>query len=92
MTIDHSTHYLSGEEIHAGDRVSWAGNPARVVFVIGRDEFIADFASQRDWFKQEYQRGFMIECESYGLVLENEADEDIEFVAREESAPPEISR
>jgi hypothetical protein len=92
MTIDYSTHYLSGEEIHAGDRVLWAGKPAQVAFVIGRDEFRGDFASQRDWYKQEYQRGFMIECESYGLVLENEADEDIELVAREGSAPPEISR
>lgn len=84
--MDLSTHYLSGEEIRIGDRILFAGESAEIVFVIGRDEFEGDFAKQRDWFKSEYGRGFMLTCQSMGLTMQEEADEDIAFVSRRDSA------
>ena len=80
--MDRSTRYLTGEEIHIGDRILHAGEPAEIVLVIGRDEFEGEFAIQKDWYKQKYGRGFMVKGGPGGLVLCNEADEDIQFVAR----------
>ena len=80
--MDLSTHYLTDEEIHVGDRILHAGEPAEIVFVIGRDEFEGEFAIQKEWYKQEYRRGFMVKGGPGGLVLCHEADEDIQFVSR----------
>lgn len=38
-TGSRETHYLTGEEIHVGDRVLFGGHPAMVVAVIGRGEY-----------------------------------------------------
>ncbi len=80
--MDYSTHYMTGEEIHIGDHLLYAGQPAEIVFVIGRDEFEGEFAQQKVWWKREYERGFMIKGGGLGLVLCHEADEDMEFVSR----------
>jgi hypothetical protein len=80
--MDLSTHFRSGAEMHIGDRISFAGEPGEIVFVIGRDEFEGEFAAQKDWFKSEYRHGFMLTCKSMGLVFQEEVDEDIQFVSR----------
>ena len=80
--MDRSTHYVTGEEIHVGDEVLYDEVPARVHFVIGRGEFAGGFAEQKEWFREEYGKGVMIESESMGFLMFDEADEDLEFVRR----------
>lgn len=80
----YSTHYRSGEEIQAGDRISWAGKPGCVLFVLGSSEIPSDWASQIDWFVKEYKEGFMLDTEIAGLVFEYESDEDLEFLSRKQ--------
>jgi len=73
------THYGSGEEIRAGDRVrcfDWTGV---VVFVLGTGSFAADH-SPADW--SYLGRGFMVQYDQAGLVFNETADEDLELVAR----------
>jgi hypothetical protein len=80
----HSTHYRSGEEIRAGDRISWAGKPGRVLFVLGSVEAPADWACMKDWLGKEHAEGFMLDTEVGGLVFECESDEDLIFLGRKE--------
>jgi len=79
---DLSCHYLSGEEIHAGDCATLAGLPGRVVFVLGFDEFLPEFEDRKAWFFEEYGHGFMWQQDGGGLVFQQESDEDFEFVSR----------
>jgi hypothetical protein len=71
--------YKSGEEIHVGDRIRYAGDPGTIVFVIDRNEYSATFP-EKDW--SHHGSGFMIQNPSYGLVMLNKADEDLEFLGR----------
>jgi hypothetical protein len=71
--------YHSGEEIHAGDEIRYAGHPGKIVFVIDRNEYLPDFPA-KDW--SHHSTGFMIQTPAYALVMLNKADEDLEFVAR----------
>jgi hypothetical protein len=48
MQIDDRPHYPSGEEIHAGDRIVFQGERARILFVKQIKEFAAD-VSPADW-------------------------------------------
>ena len=82
---DLSRHYVSGEEIHAGDRARLAGFSGRVVFVLGSDEFLPDFAEGKEWYFEEFGHGFMFEQDGGGLIFQQESDEDFEFVSRGES-------
>lgn len=79
---DLSRHYVSGEEIHAGDRVRYASIQGRIVFILGFDEFLPDFVAGKQWYFDEYGRGFMFEQDGGGLVFSEESDEDLEFVSR----------
>ncbi len=81
--LDLSRHYLSGEEIHSADRVRLAGlGDGRVVFVLGSDDFLPEFVEGKEWYFKEFGRGFMFEKDGGGLVFQQEADEDFEFVCR----------
>jgi hypothetical protein len=71
--------YHSGEEIHAGDEIRYAGQPGKIVFVIDRNEYLPDFPA-KDW--SHHRTGFMMRMATMGLVMLDAADEDLEFVAR----------
>lgn len=79
--MNNSPNYSTGEEVHLGDKVLYMNRPAVVVFVIERDEFWADFVSQRDWYKTEFKNGIMLDTVAAGLVLKRNADE-VQFVSR----------
>ncbi len=71
--------YASGGAIRIGDRITYAGNTGRVVFVINTRSF-SDAYPEEEWSYLE--RGFMIEAEGYGRVLLDEADEDLILIER----------
>ena len=77
-----STHYRSGEEIRAGDRISWAGKPGHVVFVVGSSEVPPEWTAAKSQFGKENAAGYMLDIEGVGLVFEDESDEDLEFLGR----------
>jgi hypothetical protein len=72
-------HYVSGEEIHVGDRIRFGGHPGTIMVVIGRGEYAEGFAAE-DW--RDYERGFLIRTDDGSLYMYDYADEDIEFLAR----------
>ncbi len=74
-----SLHYLSGEEVHAGDRVQYKSNFATVVFVSNgeTEEFSPGYEDYAGW-----QRGILV-CDDDGGTAElGEADENLSFVDR----------
>jgi hypothetical protein len=79
----YSNHYRSGEEIRAGDRISWANKSGRVKFVLGSSNVPVDWACTKDWLGKEVAEGFMLDTEIAGLVFQYESDEDLEFLGRE---------
>ena len=80
--------YLSGEEIHIGDRVEYAGSPATILLVIDREEWPANQpVESRDWWRAEHKSGFLLSA--YGRLFLSEADEDLTFVSRG-AAPDDI--
>ena len=78
----YATHYRSGEEIRAGDRICLDGEQGAVEFVLGSSNFPEDWAGSIDWFTKEYREGFMLAMEILGLIFQHESDEDLEFVGR----------
>ena len=82
---DLSIHYCSGEPIRAGDRISLSGDRGRVLFVLGTRDAVAEFGGGLDWFVEEYGRGFMLDTEGLGQVFQEESDEDLELVSREDA-------
>jgi len=79
----HATHYRTGEDIRAGDRVSWAGRPGTVVFVLGSADVPAEWADPETWPGKPNSEGFMLDVTGAGLVLLDESDEDLEFLGRQ---------
>jgi hypothetical protein len=77
-------HYLSGGEVHVGDRVRYKGTSANVVFVTDGDE--GEFApGYEDYYGHE--AGLMI-CDDDGdMTFLPEPTEDLEFVHREGAIP-----
>ena len=71
--------YESGDEIHVGDRVRYAGDTGTIVFVIDRGEYSPEFP-EPDW--SHYGSGFMIQTPKFALVMLDKADEDLELLAR----------
>ena len=71
--------YHSGEEIHIGDQVRYAGDPGKIVFVVDRAEYSPDFP-EKDW--AHHKTGFMIQTPGYGLVMLDKADEDLKLLGR----------
>ncbi|MGQ0633912.1 MAG: hypothetical protein ACT4QC_04835 [Planctomycetaceae bacterium] len=78
-----STRYRSGEEIRAGDRITWAGKPGRVLFVLGRPEVVEGWRDLMAHLSETERQGFAVETELAGVVFEPEADEDLEFCGRD---------
>jgi hypothetical protein len=79
-----ATHYRTGEVIQAGDRITWAGSPGSVLFVLGATLVSAEYAG---WIEQEITEGFMLDTEVAGHVFEPESNEDLEFLGRKIPAP-----
>ena len=71
--------YHTGEEVHIGDRVRYAGHPGIIVFVIDRSEFSPEFPAA-NW--DDEKTGIMLKTEAYGLVMLQKPDEDVEFLGR----------
>jgi hypothetical protein len=71
--------YNSGEEIHIGDRIRYAGDHGTIVFGVDRNEYSAAFP-EKDW--SHHGTGFMVQNSAYGLVMLEKADEDLEFLGR----------
>ena len=84
-----SSHYVSGEEIRAGDRVRLDGHLGRIVFVVGFDRFLPEFSNDRDWFIKEFGHGFMFEQDGGGLVFSETSDEDLDFLGRAQALIPD---
>jgi hypothetical protein len=79
-----ASHYRTGEEILAGDRISWAGSPGRVVFVLGSPGVATEWVPLKDWFAESYPGGFLLDVDAAGLVFHEESEEDLEFVRRKQ--------
>lgn len=74
-------HYITGEEIHIGDRVLFSGLNAVVVIVIGRREYAPGYVQAAG-----DERGFVMCTDDGQMYMYEYADEDIEFLSRGE--PP----
>ena len=75
-------YYMTGGEVHAGDRVRYRGNAATVVFVTDGDE--GEFApGYQDYYGHE--AGIMLSDDDGDLTLITEPNEDLEFVHRKEA-------
>ncbi len=68
-------HYISGEEIHAGDRISYRGAFGSVAFVSTGDdgEFAPGFEDYRG-----HEPGIMLCDDDGALTFLTEPDEDLE--------------
>ncbi len=74
-------HYLTGGEVHAGDRVRYKGNAANVAFVSDGEE--GEFsAGYEDYYGHE--AGVMIVDDDGDLTFIGEPDENLEFVHRKQ--------
>lgn len=83
---DLSIHYCSGEPIHAGDRITLSGDPGRVLFVLATRDAVAEFEGQLDWFTNEFGRGFMLDTKGLGHVFQEESNEDLALVGRQDAS------
>ena len=79
MTHSLDLNYVTGEEIHAGDRVSFGGHPALIMAVIARGEYMPPFIAD-DW--ADYRCGFLLRTDDGQLYMYDYADEDIRFLSR----------
>ena len=70
--------YLSGEEVRAGDRITYDGEPGEVEFLAA--EITGN--PETDWYVEEHSPGFMITAKRFGSVYLSEVDEDLVFVSR----------
>ncbi len=70
--------YQSGEEVLAGDRISYHSEPGEIKFVASVED------PETRWYVEEYGGGCMLQVLSFGSVFvsDPQADEDLEFVAR----------
>ena len=84
--INRATHYLTGEEIHAGDNTTLGGVPGTIVFVLGFNDAIPEFRDGLDWYAEEYGSGFMFRDIHDSLIFTEESDEDYVFISRAEPA------
>ena len=78
----YATHYRTGEEIRAGDHILWAGTPGTVVFVMGSPDIPVEWSAPETWIGKA--AGFMLNTEAAGLVFEEESDEDLSLLRRQQ--------
>jgi hypothetical protein len=76
------SHYQSGEKICPGDRITWAGRPGRVIFVLGSTENSPVDGDSHEWLAETETGGFMLEVEGVGRVFEHNGDEDLTLEER----------
>lgn len=79
----YTTHYRTGEDIRAGDRILWADQPGTVVFVLGSPGVPAEWADPATWLGRADAAGFMLDTEVAGLVFQEESDEDLTLLSRQ---------
>jgi hypothetical protein len=70
--------YLSGEEVKAGDRIRYHGEPGEVEFVVS--EKTGD--PHQDWYVDVFGGGIMLKVSPFGTMFLDQSDEDLELVAR----------
>jgi hypothetical protein len=76
--------YLTGSEVHIGDRVNIRAGSSQpilgdIVFVIDNDEYSDEF-TRADW--SQYERGFMIRLDDGTLIMYPDAnDEHLELAS-----------
>jgi hypothetical protein len=70
--------YQSGEEIHAGDRIRYAGEAGTVEFVTGAA------SPEHNWYIEQFGGGCMLKVAPFGSLFLNDPqkDDDLEFVSR----------
>jgi hypothetical protein len=74
------------DSIHIGDRVEFGGRPAKIVFVIDRDEWPDDEGLEsRKWWHSEHGSGFLLVQNTGARIFEPDADEDLIFVSRSQA-------
>jgi hypothetical protein len=71
--------YHSGEDIHAGDIVRYAGVASVIVFVNDSGEYLVGFCAA-EW--GYLGTGFMVRQENGALIYLEDADEDLDLVQR----------
>ena len=71
--------YITGEEVHAGDRVQWKGDYGRVVFVANGET--EEFAPGYEDYSGS-DRGIMVCDDDGGLTFISEPDEHLSFIDR----------
>jgi hypothetical protein len=80
--MPHVYRYQSGQEVSAGDRVIYHGEPGEIEFVVS--EAVGDPAL--DWYFNELGGGFMVLAKPFGRVFipgtQVDEDEDLVFVSR----------
>lgn len=77
--------YTDGSELHAGDRVTYNGQPATVVFVIDTDEYSPEFASSA---RENLETGFMLRFDNGAMLHLDRADERLVRVPNEGTPSP----
>lgn len=72
-------HYLTGQEIHAGDRVRFKGNAGNIAFVSdGKGgQFASGFADYNG-----YEAGIMVSIDDGELMFIPQPNTELEFLAR----------
>jgi hypothetical protein len=76
-------HYLTGDEVHAGDRVRYKGTAATVAFVSDGEE--GEFAAgYEEYFG--YEPGLMIRDDDGEITFLVEPSEDLELIHHASSA------
>lgn len=71
--------YHSGQDIHAGDIVRYAGVASVIGFVNDSGDYLTGFGAA-EW--SYLGTGFMVRQENGALIFLEEADEDLDFVQR----------
>ena len=66
--------YITGEEIHVGDRVTYNRQSGRIAFVADRGEF------SKGYGPKEYSTGFMIEFSNGARLFLEQADNMLHVV------------
>ena len=71
--------YATGQEMRVGDQVKLGDDAGEVVFSIDADEYAEEYLRSQ-W---EYlQKGVMINFKKYGLIHYEQAEDDLQLVAR----------
>ena len=73
-----ASRYYDGNDVRIGDQILYAGQLGTIVCVIDTGSYSSAYPESWSYL----QEGFMMDVAGMGLVHMNEADEDLELVAR----------